>query len=314
MKAIVTGANGFIGAYLVNKLLDEGIDVLAMSRKFDNNIIKQSDKLRKIEFDASNIKQIESKINYGEYELFYHLAWDGLSGEARTDESIQMNNALMTVACLKTASKIGCKKFICAGSIMEFETMHITYEEVSNSEVTNCYGASKMLAHTLCKSIANSLGIELIWGYITNAYGIGEISLRFINTTLTKILNKEDLNFTSATQNYDFVYVTDIAKALYLMGLYGKNNKCYMIGSGNAKTLKEFILDICKMFPEAKKPKFGSVPFNGINLPLDIYSIKELENDCKFKCDVTFEKGIKMTMDWLGGGIQLVNLKRKNLH
>lgn len=79
---------------------------------------------------------------------------------------------------------------------------------------------------------------------ITNAYGVGEFSPRFVNTTLRKIIDGEPLRFTAATQNYDFVYVSDVAKAFYLVAKNGKPFREYMIGSGDAKPLKQFILEM----------------------------------------------------------------------
>lgn len=301
MKAIVTGANGFIGSYLVNKLVSEGIEVLAISRKFNNNIMIQSDKLTKVYMDVKDIHAIESSINFGEYDLFYHLAWAGVSGESRLDETIQTENALNTLECLKVASLVGCKKFIVAGSIMEYEVNEVTYAQETKPSLSYIYGAGKVLAHELCKPIANMLGIDLIWGYVTNTYGVGENSSRFINTTLRKIINKEKLEFTSGIQNYDFIYIDDVASAFYLLGMFGKANKGYMIGSGYARPLKEFILEICNEYSGDNKPLFGNVMFTGVNLSLEVYSTKEIEKDCGFKPIVSFKEGIRKTYEYLKG-------------
>lgn len=87
---------------------------------------------------------------------------------------------------MTVAKRIGCQRFIGAGSIMEYE-------------VEDMY-----------KIKAQTCGVDLIWGVITNAYGEGEISQRFINTTIKKMLRGEELKFTSATQNYDFIHVRDL--------------------------------------------------------------------------------------------------------
>jgi UDP-glucose 4-epimerase len=137
------------------------------------------------------------------------------------DENVQVQNAMWTVACLRTAKAIGCKRFVCAGSIMEFEAHEAIYAQESKPGMPYLYGVGKVLAHELCKPIANQLGIDLVWAYITNAYGVGESSPRFINTTLRKINNYEKLEFTSGTQNYDFIYIDDVAEAFYLLGIKG---------------------------------------------------------------------------------------------
>ena len=258
MRAIVTGANGFVGSNVVKKLVDNNIEVLAIDLSFFPSRLKTNKKIKLLELSIDSIAKLKDKIACNEYDLFYHFAWVGSAGPLRADESVQVRNAMWTIDCLRVAKELGCKKFICAGSIMEYEVINTVYSQETQPGINNLYSAGKVLAHQLAKPIANQLGIELIWAYITNAYGVGELSPRFINATLRKIIHNEKLEFTSGVQNYDFVYIDDVANAFYLLGLYGKANKGYMIGSGNAKPLKEFIVEMCSAFPNANKPSFHS--------------------------------------------------------
>lgn len=299
MRAIVTGANGFVGSNLVKKLIENNIEVLAIDLSFNPSRLDENERIKRLELSIENISNLIDIVDNSKYDLFYHFAWIGSAGPLRMDEIIQTKNALWTVECLKTANQIGCKKFICAGSIMEYEVMNNTYEQSTTPSMPNIYSAAKSYAHELCKPIANKIGIELIWAYITNAYGVGEKSPRFINTTLRKIIHNEPLEFTAGTQNYDFVYIDDVANAFYLIGLYGKANKGYMIGSGNARPLKEFIKEMCNITNAAEMPKFGDVPFTGVNLDINVYSIEDLKIDCNFKCSIDFRDGILKTKKWL---------------
>ena len=47
--------------------------------------------------------------------------------------------------------------------------------------------------------------IDLIWAKITNAYGVGELSPRLVNTTIRKVIHGQPPQFTFGTQNYDFI-------------------------------------------------------------------------------------------------------------
>lgn len=299
MRAIVTGANGFVGAALVKKLIENDIEVLAIDLSFEKSRLPDNNLIETLELSIADINKLENTDYLCKYDLFYHFAWVGSAGSLRVDEKIQTQNALWTIECLKVAAKLNCKKFICAGSIMEFEVINTVYAQGTKPGMPNIYSAGKVLAHQLAKPIANSLNIDLVWAYITNAYGVGEMSPRFINSTLRKIIHGETLEFTSGIQNYDFVYIDDVANAFYLLGLHGKANKGYMIGSGNAKPLKEFIIEMCNAFPEAKQPLFGNVPFTGVNLSIDTYSIEELVSDCGYSQTISFVDGVKKTKEWL---------------
>lgn len=182
---------------------------------------------------------------------------------------------------------------------MEYEVEAVIHSQGSLPGMGYVYGMGKHIAHCMCKSVAASIGIDLLWPMITNAYGVGELSPRFVNTTLRKIISAKPLTFTAATQNYDFVYVNDVAKAFYLVAEKGKPFCEYMIGSGNARPLKEFILEMVEACDPTAKPLFGDVPYTGTNMPLDVFSIDAIVRDCGYMPEVTFSEGTKKTMEWL---------------
>ena len=296
---IITGADGFVGSYTVKHFIDNGCKVLALDMGETPKRLVVGENLEYMQCDISNTSVMLEKISSGKYDTFIHFAWAGSAGEARIDYNLQMQNALNTVECMKVAKTLGCSRFVCAGSIMEYEVEAAIHTQGSRPGMGYIYGMGKHIAHCLCKSVAASIGIELLWPMITNAYGVGELSPRFVNTTLRKIINGEPLQFTSATQNYDFVYVSDVAKAFYLVAKNGKPFCEYMIGSGDAKPLKQFILEMVAACGPDAHSIFGDVPFTGTNMPLSVFDISDIKEDCGFEPDVSFAEGTKMTMDWL---------------
>ncbi len=298
-KVIITGADGFVGSYTVAHYLKEGKTVLALDMGAEPRRLENHSNLTYMQCDITDIDGMLSKIPRDVYDTFIHFAWAGSAGEARIDYNLQMKNALNTVECVKVAKQLGCQRFVCAGSIMEYEVEAAIHSQGSHPGMGYIYGMGKHIAHCLCKSVAANIGIDLLWPMITNAYGVGELSPRFVNTTLRKIINGEPLQFTAATQNYDFVYVSDVAKAFYLVAEKGKPFCEYMIGSGNARPLKEFILEMVSACEPDAKPLFGDVPFTGTNMPLSTFSINDIKEDCGFIPKVGFAEGTKKTKAWL---------------
>lgn len=299
-KVIITGADGFVGSHTVAQFLHNGIEVIAIDLGTAPKRLKSHDLLTYIKWDLShNMQDLEEILKSCSADTFIHFAWAGSAGPQRTDYKLQLSNALNTVECLKMAKRIGCSRFLCAGSIMEYEVEAVVHSQGTKPGMGYIYGMGKHIAHSLCKAVAGDIGIELLWPMITNAYGVGELSPRFINSTLRKIINHKPLEFTSGIQNYDFVYVTDVANAFYLIAEKGKPFCEYMIGSGNAQPLKCFVLKMIAACDPAAEPHFGDVPFTGINLPLETFDISNLRNDCGFKPQICFEEGTLMTMEWL---------------
>ena len=296
---IITGADGFVGSYTVKHFLAEGKKVLALDMGESPRRLEQHPNLQYMQCDISNTKAMLEAIPADVYDTFIHFAWAGSAGEARFDYNLQMQNALNTVECLKAAKQLGCTRFVCAGTIMEYEVEAAIHAQGNRPGMGYIYGMGKHIAHCMCKSIAANIGIDLLWPMITNAYGVGEYSPRFVNTTLRKIINGEPLQFTAATQNYDFVYVSDVAKAFYLVAERGVPFCEYMIGSGNARPLKEFILEMQQELAPELTPVFGDIPFTGTNMPLQTFSIDELKRDVGFVPQIAFTTGTRKTMEWL---------------
>lgn len=295
--AIINGANGFIGRALVSELLDNGYKVYAIMRKNNKNIIKKDNNYIPIFCSLEEILEIIYKIPKEKKIIFYHLAWGGV-GEERKNYRLQINNIQWTLDSLQVAKAIGCTRFVCAGSIMEYEAMAVTYEQGTRPGLGYIYGASKVAAHTMCKSIAVEIGIDLIWANITNAYGPGEYSSRLINSTIRKCINGESPQFTSATQNYDFVYIDDVSRALRLIGERGVPFYEYIIGSGEARPLKEFLIEMKYAIAPNLNFKFGSIPFTGVNLPLSAFDCSQTKHDTGFCAKINFRDGCIRTYNW----------------
>ena len=298
-KVIVTGANGFVGSALVKELVKNDVEVLAMDMPSCNGNLPVCDKVKFLPLALDNISSLKDLIDDRDFECFYHFAWAGSAGAARADTKLQLQNAQWTIDCLRAAKEVGCKKFVAAGSIMEHETMAAAFASGNKPGLGYIYGSGKLVAHTMAMSVAADIGIDLVWAEITNAYGVGELSPRMVNTTIRKVIKGEGLHFTAGTQNYDFVYIDDVAKAFYLIGKNGKPFNEYLIGSSNAKPLKEFLLEMKAAIAPDLNFIFGDIPFTGINLPLEKYDCSKTEKDTGFKAQISFGEGCRRTMEWL---------------
>ena len=298
-NVIITGADGFVGSYTVKEFLKNGINVLAMDIPAEPRRLEKHSLLKYVSCDVTDLDSIRQIVEKDAYDTIVHFAWAGSAGPERVNYDLQTKNAINTVELLKLSKDLGIGRFVCAGSIMEREVEAAVHSQGSKPGLAYIYGVGKHLAHSLCKMVAADIGIELMWPMITNAYGAGELSPRFVNTTIRKIINQEPLQFTAATQNYDFVYVTDVAKAFYLIAEKGKPFCEYIIGSGNARPLREFILEMQRELAPEAEPIFGDIPFTGTNMPLSAFDTSDLSGDTGFEATISFAEGTRLTMDWL---------------
>lgn len=295
---IISGANGFIGRALVRELSKYDYHIYALSR--ENHFVSLSDDpdVTFVPCDLEEMAELKEKLPTEEYDIFFHLAWAGVSGSARSDTLLQLQNVQWTVDALRAAKGLGCKRFLCAGSIMEHESMAAVYTQGNKPGMGYIYGGAKMAARVMCMSVAAQAGIDLIWPVITNAYGVGERSSRMVNTAIRRCIRGESPQFTAGTQNYDFVYIDDVARALRLIGENGKPFHEYLIGSSTARPLKEFLLEMQAAIAPELPFRFGDVPFTGVGLPLSKFDCSQTEADTGFRAEISFSEGCRRTMEW----------------
>ncbi len=296
--AIISGANGFVGSALVKELLRYDYRIYALDREGCCGNLPNDARVSFVPCELAEMMQLKEKLPTGDYDIFYHFAWVGSAGPARADTALQLQNAQWTVDSLRVAKELGCKRFVCAGSIMEHETMAAAYTQGNKPGMGYIYGGGKLIAHVMCMSVAAQIGIDLIWPEITNAYGVGERSPRMVNTTIQKCIRGEAPQFTAGTQNYDFVYIDDVARAFRLIGENGKPFHEYLIGSSTARPLKEFLLEMKQAIAPDLDFVFGDIPFTGIDLPLSKFDCSQTEKDTGFRAEISFAEGCRRTMEW----------------
>lgn len=301
-KAIVTGANGFVGTAVCNELARQGVNVIAIVRHPDEDIcrIATNKRIRIVYCDLADFKKLADIIPDRDIDVLYHFAWIGSAGPLRGDADVQMNNVRYTCDTIKACTLLGCKRFVFASSIMEYE-INAIMETESIPEINTLYCSAKVAANYMARTIAGSLGVEYIRAVISNIYGPGEMSPRLINTSLRKMLNGEHCSFSKGNQMYDFIFISDAAKAFVAIGKTGISNRSYYIGSLEPKPLKEFLLEMRDCVNPAIYIGLGDLPFNGISLSYKEFDIKAVLNDTGFCPEIEFRDGIKKTISWLLG-------------
>ena len=162
---------------------------------------------------------------------------------------------------------------------------------------TYCY--AKFFSHGIGFNEAIKHNIDFYYPIISNAYGVGDLSNRFINSTLKKIINREELSFSASTQLYDFIYVDDISSAIDIILQKGQPFRNYVLGTGSPRPLKEFIFEMVHLGGD---PYPNTVTFGkpvGFSLTDKEYSTANLIEDTGFTPQIKFSEGIRRTYEWL---------------
>lgn len=302
-KVIVTGAAGFIGKHVVKELLNNGIQVIALVREqWDSDFAGLP--VRTVSCSMDAYSSLPSLISDRDIDTIYHFAWQGVSNADSRNEHIQLANIASTLALVDAAKTMGVHTFIGAGSLHEAEAMQEMESPGVISNLGYMYKAAKISAHFMAKAKAGAAGIRFFWPVITNTYGEGEHSGRLINTIIRKIYAGETPSLSVGKQLYDFVHISDVAKAFRLIDEKGRDGENYIIGSGNAKPLKIFLQEVGEIANKINGGThiplgFGDIQSNVVFLPKNAFSIDTLHRDTSFLPAISFTEGIVRTAKWM---------------
>ena len=301
-KVIVTGANGFVGRYLLRELTKQGYEIWSVIRNTDEDISCINELNTNIVYcDLKDIDKLDEIIEERDFDCFYHLAWAGSSGDGRKNYSLQLNNAKACADAANVASKLGCKRFVGAGSVTELMYGDYLRQDGSKPEMVTCYAIGKIAAEYISKCVCVENGIDFLWAYISNFYGKEDPTQNFINFLIRSYSSGNVPTLTSGEQKADFMYVSDVASALIAMGEKGKTNSTYYIGYGSPKPLKEFVKEVRDIVNPNIETGLGRKSFQGMDIDFDSLDVEKLNRDTGFIPEIYFEKGIK-TMIKTGGG------------
>jgi nucleoside-diphosphate-sugar epimerase len=295
-KVIVTGATGFIGTWLVKYLLEAGMDVTVIVRNKKKLADSIKDSVTVHEYMYDEYEKIE--MAFDEYDVFYHMAWEGVSTENKNVLNVQMKNIEMAVSALQLANRIGCKKFVMAGTVAEYADCDGFIQPERKQTPGDLYGAVKTSAYYILHVLAQQLGIGFIWAILPSTYGEGRADNNIITYTICKLLKGDKPLYGDLDQLWDFLYVGEVVKALALIGEHGIPGKTYGVGSGSCRPIKDYICAIRDMINPDLELGIGELPQNGQRTNSSCVEIYDLVKDTDFKVNTSFEQGIRKTIEY----------------
>lgn len=296
-KAVVTGAGGFIGRSFTSYLLEKGYEVFAVTR--DPSRLESERRVPRqhsIGSDLAAYGLLAEKIPSA--DIFYHFAWDGVWGEKAADYALQIDNVKAACTALEQAAKMGCKKFVFAGSVSELEIREHLDRNICQPRAANLYAAAKLTAEMMCKTLAVQSGIELNVGLLANTFGPGDRSRRSTNVILKKFLNGEAPALVKGDGLNDWLYIKDAVRLIKAMGEHGRNMKTYYIGHTELWPLRRTIERARDVIAPELKLEFGTIP-DAFLTDYSYISTDDLYADTGCKAEYDFEQAIRETAEWV---------------
>lgn len=309
----ISGCTGAIGIALINKCIEKNVKVIAYVRPDSKRRerIPKHDLVKISDYDIkefAKMARLSGMVKLPEVDAFYHLAWAGTIGDGRNDAELQALNIQYTLDAVKLAKAMKAGVFIGAGSQAEYGRVEGILRPDTPADPENGYGVAKLCAGQLSRIMCAKNDIKHVWARILSVYGPYDGDGTMIISTIKKLLNGERPALTGGMQLWDYLYSADAAEALYRIGEKSlespyseedREGKIYCLGSGQSYPLKNYVKILRDVIDPKLQLGFGEIPYSDKQVMKLCADISGLTEDTGFVPAVSFQQGIRETVDYV---------------
>lgn len=301
MRIVITGATGAVGTALIAEGIRQNVEMLVICRKASKRRQQIPDHplVKVLELNMEEYETYQPPEGEMPYDVFYHFAWGGTTGDGRNDCEIQEKNIRYALDAAALAKRFGCSAFVGAGSQAEYGRVEGNLNSQTPAFPENGYGMAKLCAGQMTRLYCRQAGMRHVWTRILSIYGPGDGAGSMVMSAIHRLLAGETPAFTKGEQQWDYLYSGDAAKALLLLGEKGHDGGVYCLGSGKARPLADYIGMIRDAIDQRLSVALGAVPYAPGQVMYLCADIAKLKEDTGFAPEVSFEEGIKKTIMWV---------------
>jgi len=318
LKILVTGGAGFIGSEFVHQLVKKNehtvtvLDAFTYAGNKNNlsNVIKQ---INIIEADISNEKLVRQVFKKNKFDLVVHFA-----AESHVDNSIISpkkfitSNVNGTFNLLEASNKELVERFIYISTDEVYGSLEsIIADEQNILAPSSPYSASKASGEHLTYAYGKTFGLDYKIVRCSNNYGQRQYPEKLIPLTIKKFFQNERVPIYGTGNNIrEWINVSDCAEAITLVALQDSNNNIFNIGSGDFHTNLSVVNQIAKHM----NIDYDFIDFVSDRKGHDFrYAINSdlIRKTFSWQPRITFNEGIKMTIDWYLNQVNFLNGRKK---
>jgi len=303
MRAFVTGATGFIGSHLVERLLRADVAVAVLLRPNSNawRIAALLPRVTVIPGDLHALAALEPPLREFAPDTLFHLAWEGVAGRERNSPDQIEANLMPTVALVRLAGRVGCRTWVGLGSQAEYGPQPAMIHEDTPPRPTTLYGVTKLCAGLLAGRLAADAGLRFAWLRVFSVYGPKDNPGWLLPDLIRALLRGERFALTACEQRWDYLYVTDAAEAIYRVGATPNAAGIFNLGSGQTQPLRTIVERVRDLIDPRLPLGFGELPYRPDQVMHLHADITRLTRATGWRPAVSLDDGLRQTIAWARG-------------
>lgn len=308
-SVLVTGASGFVGSHLVNKLISKKAKVITLSKRGSKSPANTIDETGSVE----NFERLNEIIKKHKVQIIFHLAAQPIVevGQANPVPTFEIN-IRGTWNILEAARENDIQKIVIASTVHVYgDNPKVPFKEGYFPQPSRPYETSKACADLLAQSFADTYNLPVEIPRFANIYGPGDFNFsRLIPKVIKSILNNERPEVWDIGSVRDFLYIDDAVNAYLVLAQkqlhLGKRLRVFNFGTGKPIKIYDLVLRIIHLLNKDLEIKTENLPEERSNeIKKQFVSIAKAKRELGWFPAVSLDEGLSKTVNWYKDNSQL---------
>lgn len=286
---LITGATGFIGRYVVERLLALGVRTFGLSRSASPETLPAG--VQPLPIDLRDPAAVRGAFEAARPDRVIHLAAVGVTDPFLPVEIAVDVNIRGTINVLEACAALGVRRVVHVGT---------AYERAAAGEPGgpgNPYVAAKLGAWSFWHAFTQAHALNSVALRLFHVYGPRQPARGLIPAAILSALRGETLKMTPGEQLRDFVYVTDVVDALLAAAsTLAFQAQTYDIGTGEGRTVRSVVAQIFERVGGGGRFDAGALPYRPREVMTLIARPEAAQRELGWRAQVNWERGLSETL------------------
>jgi len=308
-RVLVTGAGGFIGSHLCERLVELGSEVRGLVEYNSAGSwgwLDESPVRGELEALLTDIRDPHGTeaAAAGADTVFHLAALISIPYSYETPASYVETNVLGTLSVLRAAERVGARLVVHTSTSEVYgSARYVPIDEAHPLQAQSPYAASKIAADQMAQAFHLSFGLPVATLRPFNTFGPRQSSRAVIPTIVTQLLTRDAVALGNVTPTRDFTFVADTVEAFVkIADSAGAVGRVLNVGSGKEISVGELVerieTQLGRRSPVERDEERVRPPASEVErLCADARAARELLG---WEPHVSLDDGLARTIDWIG--------------